>query len=221
MSFIDRRSLVLSAAAFAVTATVARAETKDMPCTDMFPFLLNYLNLPATDRTHFRLAYRLGVSGAKTSDLRLVLKHNGETPIGLAADGTLTPLPSAAALKAKAPVSLTRPDGSKMSLTLIIAASLPATTSYAAADLKTAVDQAYAGAKKAAGLASLAVPHLDRVVFVGATGGQAIGADGKATALPKIKDGLVFQPSAHTGAARIALDKAPVLLRIDAKPKKA
>lgn len=221
MSVFNRRGFALSLAALAVgSATTAHAETKDMPCSDMFPFLLNYLNLPAADRTHFRLAYRLGVSGAKLSDLRLVLKHNGETPIGLAPDGTLTPLPSAAALKAKAPVTFTRPDGSKMSLTLIIAASLPSATAYAATDLKKAVDQAHSGAKKAAGLISLAVPNLDRITFVGASGAQAIGADGKGVALPKTKDGYpIFQPSAHASAARVTLEKAPVLLRIDAKAK--
>ncbi|MFP1132514.1 hypothetical protein [Asticcacaulis sp. W401b] len=221
MTVFNRRGFVGSAAALAfMGASAARAETKDVPCTDIFPFLLNYLNLPAAERTHFRLAYKLAVTGAKLSDIRLVLKHNGETPLNVAADNTLTPLPPVAALKAKAPVTVTRPDGSKMGLTLLIAAALPPAAAYAAPDLKKAVDQSRAGAKKAAGVMSLAVPNLDRIVFVGAAGGQAIGADGKGAALPKTKDGHpVFQPAAQAKAARVTLDKAPTLLRIEAKPK--
>lgn len=221
MSAMHRRGFALSLAALAVSsATVARAETKDIPCTDMFPFLLNYLNLPAAERSHFRLGYKLFVSGAKMSEVRLVLKYNGETPLGVAPDGTLSPLPSTAALKSKAPVTFTRPDGSKMGLTLLITSSLPPANTYASADLKKSVEQARAGAKKAAGLMSMAVPNLDRVVFVGASGGQAIAADGAATALPKTKDGQpVFQPSAHPAAVRVTLDKSATLLRIDAKSK--
>lgn len=221
MSFLHRRGFVLSAVALTLSgAGAARAETKDVPCTDIFPFLLNYLNLPAAERTHFRLAYRLSVTGARLSDVKLVLKHNGETPLGVAADNTLTPLPPVAALKAKAPVTVTRPDGSKIGLNLLIAAALPPATAYAAPDLKKAVDQAHAGAKKAAGVMSLAVPNLDRIVFVGASSGQAVAADGKAAALPKTRDGHpVFEPAAHSTAARVTLDKTPTLLRIDARSK--
>ncbi|MFT3997328.1 MAG: hypothetical protein QM667_07970 [Asticcacaulis sp.] len=221
MPSAHRRHLLLGGAAFLLSGAqtaMAQAETENVPCQKVFPFLENYLNLPAAERTHFRLLYRFSVTGAKLSDVRLILKHNGETPITFGADGTPSPLPSQAALKAKAPVALTRPKGSKIGVNMTVASSLPAATSYTVTDLNKTVDQARSGAKKAAGLMGMAVPNFDRVVFSGVKSAQVVMSDGKTQALPVEKSGKpMFVPASFPNAARVTLDAAPTLIGLGTK----
>ncbi|ESQ80576.1 hypothetical protein [Asticcacaulis sp. YBE204] len=224
---IDRRVLILSSAALALSGSTVWAEDKekDMPCDKLFMFLRNYLELPAADRTHFKLAYRLSVTGAALSDVKLLLKHNGQTQsLAIAPDGLVTP-PSLAALKAHAPIEFSMPKGTKLSLTFSIAGSLPNATNYAAADLKKSVDQARAGAKKAAGIAAMAVPNFDRIIFSHTGSGQVVLADGKTQALPMMPKNKswpaapYFAPVMWPTAVRVTLDKAPSQLSIGDKPK--
>ncbi len=165
---------------FLSQAAGAQTKTKDIPSTSLFPFLQTYLALPSASRDHFHMIYLLRAQGARLSDVHMVLKRPSEqVPLSLAASGEITSLPTLNDLTTKAPIAMSAPDGAKFGITLKVAATLPLTVAYDARDLKTSVDQAHAGARKAAGLMAMMVPDFQLACFDGTTSGTATLANGK------------------------------------------
>jgi len=216
-------------ASFITLATGASAaeKSKAIPSPSLFPFLDTYLSLPANARDHFHLSYVVGPQGAKASDFKLTLNRpSGDVPINIAADGEMLPQPTLADLKAKTPVSIHAPEGSRFGISLRVAATADMAKSYDAASLKTSVEQAHAGAKKAAGLFAMAVPDLQTACFAGTTSGTATLANGKTVALPGTKQAgdvpagtPCYTPVAMPDARTITLDRAPRVIYIQARPK--
>ena len=209
------------------TGAAGAEKSKAIPSPSLFPFLETYLSLPANARDHFHLSYVVGPQGAKASDFRLALNRpTGDVPITIASDGEMLPQPTLADLKAKTPVTINAPDGSRFGISLRVAATIDMARSYDAAPLKTSIEQAHAGAKKAAGLFAMAVPDLQTACFSGASSGTATLTNGKTVALPglpKAGDAPAgtpcFTPQAMPDARTITLDRAPRVVYIQAKPK--
>jgi hypothetical protein len=213
---------------FTVATGAAGAEkAKAIPSPSLFPYLDTYLGLPANARDRFHMSYVVGAQGAKLSDIHLTLNRtSGDIPLAIAADGEILPLPTLADLKAKTPVTVQAPDGSRFGMSLRIAATIEMAKSYDAAPLKASIEQARSGAKKAAGLLAVAVPDFQTACFAGAASGTATLANGKTIALPgQPKAGDVpagtpcFTPSAMPDARSVTLDRAPRVIYIQPKPK--
>ena len=206
-------------------ASPALAETATVPAEQLFPYLANYYSLPPASRNHFELGYYLNVKGDRNTVSAILKGASGDVPLQIAADGRLSPLPSAADLAAKRQIALSAPKGTSVGMALKIRPSTPPSANLDAAYLAVAVTQAHDGAKKAAGLLGVMVPNLQTVCFDGAHQGSAVLASGKTAALPVLaRPGTpvkapCFTPSDMPGAIRITLDQTPVAMFIGPRPK--
>ena len=209
------------------TGAAGAEKSKAIPSPSLFPYLDTYLNLPANTRDRYHLSYVVVSQGAKLSDFHLVLNRNGgNVPLLIASDGEIMPLPTLSDLKAKTPVTLEAPEGSRFGISLRVAATLDMSKTYEAAPLKASIEQARAGAKKAAGLLAIAVPDFQTVCFAGTTSGTATLANGKTVALPGMRQAgdvpvgtPCFTPASLPDAQAITLDHTPRAIYIQAKPK--
>ncbi len=209
------------------TGASAAEKSKAIPSPSLFPYLDTYLNLPAGTRDRYHLSYVVVPQGAKLSDFHLVLnRKGGDVPLSVAPDGEIMPLPNLSDLKAKTPITLNAPDGSRFGISLRVAATIDMARTYDAAPLKASIEQARSGAKKAAGLLAVAVPDFQTACFGGATAGTATLANGRTVALPglpKADDAPAgtpcFTPAALPEARTITLDRAPTAIYIEPKPK--
>lgn len=209
------------------TGAAGAEKSKAIPSPSLFPYLDTYLGLPADARDRFHMSYVVGPQGAKLSDFRLTLNRpSGNVALSIAPDGEILPLPTLADLKAKTPITIQAPEGSRFGMSLRVAATAEMTKTYDAQALKVSIEQARSGAKKAAGLLAVAVPDFQTACFAGAASGTATLSNGKTVALPGIqRAGDVpagtpcFTPSAMPDTRMIALDRAPRVIYIQPKPK--
>jgi hypothetical protein len=208
-------SFVVSAAAYAQTPL----ETKSFPAEKMFPFLADYLKLPAAERDRFHPNYHMMSQGLT---VRATLKRkSGDVPVTFAPDGLIRPVPTPADIAAKTQIEMSAPKDSKIGISIKLASSVPPATTMDAKALKASIEQARVGAKKAAGAMSMMVPNLQRVCFEGATGGQAVLGNGKTVALKTEtqnnsvdKGSPCFTPKDAPDAVQIRLDRVPRTLII-------
>mgnify|MGYP001550108757 CR=1 FL=1 len=213
----SRRHLL---AALAVLALAAPAHAADRvvtaPMKKVFPYLEAYLSMPPAERSRFAMAYRLTVDGAANPGLKVAIVRGAErTPLPLDGFGRIARLPNLAMLKSDAKVELAGPQGHKIGLALELEPNVAAAAEMDAHALALACDQATTGAKKAAGVLGFAAPRLDRVVFQGAAGGQAVNAQGRATPLAMVKGNPVFDPAKTPDAKAIRFTRAPTRLYLD------
>lgn len=209
------------------TGVAAAEKSKAIPSPSLFPYLDTYLGLPANARDRFHMSYVVMAQGAKLSDFHLVLnRKGGDAPLSIASDGEILPQPTLADLKAKTPITLEAPNGSRFGISLRIVATIEMAKTYDAAPLKASIEQARAGSKKAAGLLAVAVPDFQTACFSGATAGTVTLANGKTVALPglpKADDAPAgtpcFTPAALPDARTVTLDRAPTAIYIEPKPK--
>ncbi|MBW8734781.1 MAG: hypothetical protein JF571_10835 [Asticcacaulis sp.] len=209
------------------TGAAGAEKAKAIPSPSLFPYLDTYLGLPANARDRFHISYVVGAQGAKSSDIHLTLNRaSGDVPLSIAPDGEILPLPTLADLKAKTPVTIQAPEGSRFGMSLRIAATVEMAKTYDAALLRASVEQARSGAKKAAGLLAVAVPDFQTACFAGTTSGTVTLANGKTAVLPGIQHAgdvpvgtPCFTPSAMPDARTISLDRAPRVIYIQSKPK--
>ncbi|MBW8881154.1 MAG: hypothetical protein JF615_06945 [Asticcacaulis sp.] len=208
-----------------LAAPVALAETANLPAEKLFPYLGNYYDLPAGQRDHFHLAYFFMIKGDRGAVSAVMKGASGDTPLTIASDGRVAPLPSAADLKAKRQIALSAPKGISIGVTIkLMPAAQPAAT-MDAGYLSVAVQQAHDGAKKAAGLLGMVVPNYQTVCFDGAHSGTVSLKTGASVALKLQKSQDTqsavpcFTPSDVPGAAQVILDRAPVAVVIVPKPK--
>ncbi len=215
------------AASLMATGAAGAEKSKAIPSPSLFPYLDTYLDLPANTRDRYHLSYVVGTQGARTSDVHMTLNRpSGNVPLTIAADGEILPQPTLADLKAKTPVTIQAPDGSRFGISLRVAATIDLAKTYDTAPLKASIEQARAGAKKAAGLLAMAVPDFQTACFAGVMSGTATLANGKTVVLPGIKQAgdvpvgtPCFTPAAMPDARTITLDRAPRVIYIQARPK--
>lgn len=214
----------VAALPFVLAASAALAETANVPAEKLFPFLKTYYDLPANQRDQFSMAYFLLFKDVDRTSVSAVLKGtNGDKPLTIAANGRILPLPSAADLKAKRDIALTAPTSGQIGVDIKLMPNLAPAASMDAVPLATAVKQAHDGAKKAAGLFSLAVPDYKAVCFEGARSGTVATKAGKTINLKVQTSDKVtapcFFPADIPDAARITLDRAPTAMYILPKSK--
>ncbi|MBC6980245.1 DUF2987 domain-containing protein [Caulobacter sp. 17J80-11] len=210
---LSRRALLAGLSALAVAGPAAAEEA---PIDKGFPYLEQYLKLPAAERDRFALAYYLARDGKPATGVKVsIVDRAAQTPVPLGPKGRLERLPTLAQLQSKtAKVVIDAPEGAKLALSLSIEPNVRPAAEMNAADLAASVAQAARGAKKAAGLIGFAVPKLQKVRIYGGAGGQAVFADGSARALPVEKGAAVFDPTVLKGAAKLRFTTAPERLVI-------
>ncbi|ATQ43952.1 hypothetical protein [Caulobacter mirabilis] len=216
--------MILSAAAFAAAPVLARAADKGelVPAKKIFPFYDLYLGIPAAERSRFAMAYYLMLNGKPTAGhtLWLVGAGGARTALPVGADGRIQKLPSLADLKANATVDPgKRQDSDKFQISMEMQPLVQLDTELPAADLAAAIEQCNAAIRKKAGLIGFAAPKMEQVVFVGASGGQAVLAGGKTVPLPVMKGLPVYQPAALAGAQVLKFAKAPTRALLAEKSK--
>lgn len=208
---IVRRHLLAGLAALMLCAPAHAAErTASVPLKKLFPYLEAYLSLPPAERSRFVMAYRLLAAGRPDPSLRVALVAGQRTPLPLDVFGRISRLPTIAQLHAPdAKAEVTGPQERKFNLSLDIEPAMAPAAEMDAHALALASQQATVGARKAAGVLGFAAPKLDRVVFEGAAGGEAINGQGKATALPVDKGNPVFDPAKLPDTRTIRFSRAP------------
>lgn len=207
-----RRALVASILAFAATPALAEAK-KSVEVGKAFPFLENYLKLPAAERSRFTVAYYLKRDGRPAAGLKgAIIMGAARTTLTVQASGKVAPLPTLAHFRGGAKVEFDVPEGTRMSMNLSLEATMRSAAEMSAAELALAVAQSAKGARKAAGLLGVAMPAINAVHFKGVSAGTVVHADGRTTALP-VRDGSpVFQPEKLRTAATLRFARAPTQL---------
>jgi hypothetical protein len=208
----SRRFVLAALAALTLGPSAMAADrTVTLPAKKLFPYLDAYLSLAPGERSRFAMAYRALMDGKPAASLRLVLIDGAtRTPLPIDGFGRIGRQPSLAQLRSNdVKVEVTGPQGHKFGLALDMEPAVPPAAEIDAHALALACDQATAGARKAAGVMGFAAPRLDRVVFEGAGGGQAITAAGRAVPLAVVKGEPVFDPAKLPDARTIRLSHAP------------
>jgi len=222
------RGIFLASGLFVIAgsaAAQAAVDTKTVAASQLFPFFDSYLGLPAAERDHFRLEYRV-MGDAPATNAHLTLKRaTGDVPMAMVPEGRILTEPTAADLKS-AQVIMSAPKGSHYSIGLQIVESEAPAQTLDVAPLKIGIDQARVAAKKAAGLMAMMVPDLETVCFVGAGSGQVTLNDGKTVALkisappsaPKFLNPCLT-PADMPQAHQVTLARMPSALMIVRRPK--
>ncbi|HYE43769.1 MAG TPA: hypothetical protein VEA15_10285 [Caulobacteraceae bacterium] len=210
MTSSTRRAFLAAVAATAAAGPAFAAADKTVPCDKVFPFLENYLKIPAAERNRFTVAYYLMVDGKAPKGLQGWLGTGAtRTAVPIGADGKVQRLPTLAQLKAKTPLTFDGMEAAKFSINMVVEPLMRPAVEIKAAELSLAVAQAAKGAKKAAGLMAVAVPKLDRVLFKGVSAGTVVHADGKTTPMTVVKGSPVFDPEKQKTAATLRFARAP------------
>ncbi|MBX3480901.1 MAG: hypothetical protein KF842_10920 [Caulobacter sp.] len=219
----SRRAAMLGLASLlpAGLAGAARADTRTVEVSKVFPYLDMYLELPPAQRSHFALTYTLRRDGKPATGVSITLlgPGGGRTPLTIGADGRVLRLPTLADYKAKTQVELVKPDGVKVSINLDMVARVAPAATLAAADLTRAINQCDAAIKAKAGLLGFAAPKIRRVMLVGAGSGAAVTAQGVATPLPMMDGSPAFDPGQMASAVTVRLARAPSALLLAGRPK--
>jgi hypothetical protein len=217
MAMFSRRVFALAVMAVAAVAAPAQAAEKLVPLNKVFPYLEQYLKLPPAQRSRFVVAYRVLQGGKPAAGVKFwIVEGATRTPIALAADGKVTSLPNlhqveAGQLAAEAPPQAKFGVNFSVEPLIIPGADMDATA------LAASVDQAQAGAKKAAGVMGFAVPTMERIYFSGVSGGELVWADGKRTPMPTAHGMPFFDAASGRKAKAVHFAQAPARMSIGPK----
>ncbi len=215
---IRRRTALLGAVALAAAtlsaAPSALAANKVIDAGKVFPFLEAYRNLPAAERTKFKLVYYLHVGPQPITAPVWLVDGAQRTLVPLRADGRVERLPTSAEL-AHAKLEIGMDAAVKMGVNMGVEPMTPPATELDAAELAQSIAQAAVGAKKSAGIMALAMPKLQDVAFVGASSGEVIFADGRRAALPLVKGVPTYNPTTLPGAKTLRFARPPQKLDIN------
>lgn len=202
----------------------AETVTRTIPAKTLFPYLEAYYRLPGNERDHFHLDY-VFVSKIAPTEVRIVLKRKaGDVPLPIAPDHHFSTIPTAADIAAGTAAEVTAPKGSQLGMTIVLSETMEPARLLDVATLKTGIDQARNGSKKAAGLLAAAIPDYRVVCFDGTHAGTiALQGGGTIplrtfTAQGKPGPGTpCFAPEDQPTATQITLDQAPSAMRIVGK----
>jgi hypothetical protein len=211
---MNRRSLVLLAAAILAVASPVLAANKTIPAARLFRYYDKYLSLPAAERNHFTVGYYLHQDGHGLAAPAWMVEGERRTALPLRADGKILRLPTPGEL-AGGKVEIGLDEAVKLGLQLGPESVIPPSADLDAHELDLAIAQAAAGMKKMAGLMALAVPKVQEVAFLGAPSGEVEFADGHRAPLPLVKGAPTYNPANQPGARRIRLAKVPTKLDLN------
>jgi len=219
---LDRRALIVSAAALAATPGLAMAADKKAPAVrKVFPYYDLYLGIPAAERSRFVMAYYLKVNGkpAGGQNLYVVMPGGARTLLAQAADGRFTRLPTLAELKDGVLDADKKSAADKFSISMEMQPVARLGETVATADFVAALDQCNTAIKKRAGVIGFAVPKMEQVLFVGAGSGAAVLADGKTAPLPAFKGMPLYRPGDLAGAHALKFARSPARAILTGKTK--
>ncbi|MDV6329692.1 hypothetical protein [Asticcacaulis sp. 201] len=207
-------------------AVMAQTTTQKIAASDAFPGLQKFLSLPSGERSQVNVYYVLRIKKCDSSQVRLTLTSGGTTtPLTIAGDGRVTPLPNAAQLS-NGTVNISGPSTCVVGPKVKVFSTQGLKTEYDAAGLATGIKQGNAAMTKIAGVMAVALPKLDRVHFIG--GGEAVAefANGQKKPLPRTGNNgeypagtPYFVPSQMGGAVKIHLSSTPRAVMFDNPPK--
>lgn len=191
-------------------ARQAAAPLKSVEVGRVFPYLDKYLSLPAAERSHFKLSYSVRVEG-RPIEGQAWIQHGlrrVEVPIG--PGGRVERLPSLAEIQAKDRIVFDLPATTKMSVSLSPELATTPGTEVSASDVLAGIEQANAAIHRFAGVLGFAAPHITRAVFIGASSGTAVDAQGRLVPLPTDEHGATyFDPAKTKNARSLRFAKAP------------
>lgn len=188
----------------------ARAQDrKSVAVRDAFPFLDRYLQIPAAQRSRFRLAYRLTREGAPPAGLRgWYVLGEARTPVSVARDGRISPLPTLAQWR-DGRLEFDLPAETRLGINLSLEPSPAPAARMEAQPLAEAVEQARAAVRRAAGVLGFAAPRLSAVILSEAGAARVVLAGGRETVLPRMQGHPCFEPGAHRGAEAVICERVP------------
>ena len=213
------RTLILGLALAAVPVTGALAAEKPAIKLDkVFPYLEQYLAIPAAERNRFSMTYIFLMNGKPAAGLKaVVLEADGRrVPITFGPTGRASPLPTLNQLRTAKFIVDVAPD-SKMGVNMEMLPSMAAAKEISAKEAELSITQVNAGIGKAAGALRFVAPKMSGMSFVGAGQGVARLANGQETPLPLEKGTPFYDPSVTKGAVTIILAKVPTKLDFKSK----
>lgn len=210
---MDRRqfSLASVAALFgaaAPTFAVAQAAERAVDANRVFQHLLDYLGLPAAQRTHFQVSYKLRAASGPTPPIWLA-SRGARRALTLDRDGSVLNPPTAAELQSNAQVIVGGP--ARMSSTLALTPLLTLGATIPAADAVAALSQANAAVGRFAGPMGMFAPHLNGVGFAAprTDAANVVLANGAQAPLPYAGARFEFRPSAQPNARTLTFATPP------------
>jgi hypothetical protein len=220
---LNRRGMILSAAALAAAPGAALAADKKAPppARKVFPYYDLYLGIPPAERTRFVMAYYLKVNGkpAGGQALYLVTPGGGRTLLTQAADGRFTRLPTLAELKDGVLDADKKAASDKFSISMEMQPVVRLGETMATPDLVAALEQCNAAIRKKAGVIGFAAPKMEQVIFVGAGTGQAVLDGGRTAPLPAFKAMPFYRPADLPGAQALKFARVPARAILAGKTK--
>lgn len=191
--------------------------TQDASAVDAFPGYKGFLNLSPAERSQISVYYLLRIKRCDASKVSASLNVNGRTtPLRIAPDGRIEPLPTRAQLNSGARITTVRPESCSVAMKLKVTTTQGLKASYDAHDLAQGVDQGNSAMRKIAGILAIALDKLDRVYFIGGGDAVAVMDNGQKQPLPRTSGRSdypagtpYFVPSQMRDAARIELSRTP------------
>lgn len=196
--------------------TVNGVTTQTASANDLFQGLQKFLNLPASDRSQVNIFYRLRIKHCDASQVSLSMTAGGQTtPLRIASDGRVSPLPTREQLNGGATVAISGPESCSVNPKIVVYSPQPAGRTYDAAGLALGVRQGNAAMGQIAGVLAFGMAKLDRVYFVGG-GSGTVTIGGQSKPLPRTGAAEeypagtpYFVPSDMPGATSITLSDTP------------
>jgi hypothetical protein len=186
------------------------APEKSFKVRQAFQFWNIYLEMPPAAKDGFKLLYKLSSNQSNLPEIFFV-HNNRRTRVNTNSHGFVTNPPDLETWRnGTLEIPGTRPEGSRISLTLDAVPQIPlgqniqvSTVNNAIADLKSAMNRA--------GPVALVIPKQESIVFKGVQTGFAIFADGRRIALERQDGGLIFSPQKREmrGATSLNFPIAP------------
>ncbi|MFZ2030533.1 MAG: hypothetical protein WAU68_09515 [Vitreimonas sp.] len=210
---MNRRSFALSLGTTLVGATVptlavGQSTERVVDANRVFAHLLDYYRLPAGERSHFHLVFKLRAETGETPPISIA-SAGARRALNLNRDGAVLNPPTAAELQGDGQVIIGGP--SRMSAALSLAPLLALGASVAAADAISALTQANAAIGRFAGPMGMFAPRLNGVGFVAprSAAGTALFADARQAPMPYAHARFEFRPSSLPNVRALNFMTAP------------
>lgn len=218
---------VMAAPKLPAATTANGVSTQTAAAADAFPGLKAFLAMPAAQRSQVNIYYVLRIKHCNPALVHVALKANGRTtPLTVAGDGRITPLPTAAQLANGATVTTTGPATCTVGMKIKVFSPQGLKQDYDAVGLATGVRQGNAAMARIAGILAFGLPKLDRVTFAGVSDGTVTFTNGQTKALPETSANgdypagtPYFVPTQMSGAVKIHLNGVPHAVMFDNPPK--
>tara|TARA_R110000744_G_scaffold1843_11_gene7132 strand:- start:17095 stop:17766 length:672 start_codon:yes stop_codon:yes gene_type:complete len=222
MRQLTEMGFALLMAALLVSSAAGQSEAREVgPLARLFPHWQEYLSLPATDRSHFTLAYVIGSSrSVPAEEIRIWYENGaGESELVLDAGGQVLNPPDLSVLAAEPIAWVNQPQGG-MSVSLSFQASLELGEEIARLDTLLALEQANQAMRSVGGVAALFAPSFKTLVFLfdgAAPAAWAVHADGSRTPLIVQESQAVYRPNDRNlrDVDHLVFGRAPVRVLLD------